>query len=87
MAVKDVGPSCPECGKDMFLNVARNGNSGRDANFKKPIAMYSIAPETPEQYEALARAGASFNEDQAPLAHNRAEKKRLMEVAGHVEMS
>ena len=78
-------PFC-KCGVLMARDVS-GGVRSRNAAFHTPIEMYSIAPETSEQRDQLAAVGATFNRAGVPLARDRAEKNRLMKVAGVVEMS
>ena len=77
---------CTDCGEAMTLNPAAHSKT-HSPNYHKPIELYSMAPETPEQHAELAAAGATFNPEGVPIAHNRTEKKRLMRAAGMVEMN
>lgn len=80
------GATC-ECGGTAVRDHRSTDGRSRNPNFNKPIEMWSIAPNTPAEHRQLAEAGATFGELGVPLAHNRAEKKKLMEVVGHVELN
>lgn len=82
-------PPCPACGTPMprDLTVDAETRRVRNANFHTPIEMYSIAPETSEQHKQLVEAGAEFSPGGIPIARNRGEKMRLLELAGMVEMN
>lgn len=81
-------PIC-ECGALMVrdFSVRNKPKHARNAAFHKPIELYSLAPETPEQRRELEAVGATFTPEGVPLARDRAEKKRIMKTAGYVEMS
>jgi len=84
---RDELPECDKCGTPMLRDISAECRGIRSPNFHKPIEMFSIAPNTPEEVKELRDAGATFTPELVPLAHNRTEKKRLMKVAGVVEMS
>ena len=78
--------NCDPCGVLMARNVGASPQRiERKANFHKPVELYSIAPNTPEEKRQLEVAGATFGPGDIPLARNRAEKLRLLEVVGYVE--
>lgn len=60
-----------------------------DRPFQTPIAMYSIAPETPAQLADLRRKmpGVQLDDQLVPLARNRQEKKQILEAVGAEEHS
>ena len=76
-----------ECGGEAIRDLASETCNSMNQEFHTPIEMYSIAPNDTAEHRQLAEAGATFSPNGAPLAHSRAEKKKLMEVVGHVEMT
>lgn len=76
-----------DCGGEAIRDLASEGCGSMNQEFGKPIEMFSIAPNDAAEYKQLAEAGATFSPSGAPLARSRAEKKKLMEVVGHVELS
>lgn len=80
---------CPKCGVPMDRNRMAGPPATLDKAFHKPIEMYSIAPENPQQLADLRKRcpDVEFTRDLVPLAHNRAEKKRLLKAVGFEEKS
>jgi len=82
-------PACEVCGSDMHRDIQAEQCSTPLKAFFKPIEMYSLAPDTPEQYRDLKRKcpHIQFNDQLVPLATCRQEKKDLMKAVGNVELS
>lgn len=81
---------CPSCGAVMDHDFMALGTPATlDKAYRKPIMMYSIAPETPQQLADLRRKcpDTEFTHDLVPLAHNLAEKGRLLAAVDFEEKS
>lgn len=57
--------------------------------YDKPIEMYSVAPETPEQLADLREKvpDLEVNDLLVPIARDRPQKKRILKAAGYEEKS
>ena len=86
MADRNDLPKCG-CGETMLRDVVSEHTATPLEEFRKPIEMWSIAPNTPEERRDLEKAGATFNEDGVPLARNRQEKLKFLDTVGFVELS
>lgn len=90
MSQYDDPETCPTCGAQMAHNfMARGTPATLDKPFHKPIEMFSIAPETPQQMADLRRKlpDTQFTRDLVPLAHTRAEKMRILKAVNYQELS
>lgn len=79
--------ACQDCGEPMQRDIPAEHGRKTTPHFAKPIELWSIAPNTPEEYRQLAEAGAEMGPQGVPLARSRSEKLRLLNLVGHVEMS
>ena len=89
MTDRDVLQTCEACGGDMHRDIQAEQCSTPLKAFHKPIEMYSLAPDTQEQYHELRRKcpHIQFNDHLVPLATCRRDKKDLMKAVGNVELS
>ena len=80
---------CPDCGTEMSRDFIAKPPATLDKPFHKPIEMFSIAPETPQEMVDLRRKlpDTQFTRDLVPLARTRAEKKRLLSAVNFQELS
>ena len=80
--------SCPDCGAVMDRTYGR-GPSTLDEAFHKPIEMFSVAPTGVDEFNELRQKlpDTEFTADLVPVAHNRSEKKRILEATGFEELS
>lgn len=81
---------CPECSADMARDITAERTNTPDQEFGRPIEMYSIAPDTPQEEMSLRRKCPDIQWDtemHVPLARTRHEKLRLLKAAGFIELS
>lgn len=76
------------CGAMMRQDFSKAASVGGRA-FHKPIEMYSVAPNNPQEVAAFQRRNpdVKMNDQLVPIAHNRAEKLRILKNEGFEEHS
>lgn len=79
--------NCPECNAVVEKVPGAVHRRGLDPVFRKPIEMFSVAPETPDQMAALrkARPETQFTDQGVPLARTRTEKLAILKAVGYEE--
>lgn len=81
---------CPKCGKNTYMKQVVQIHTDLKG-FHTPITMHSIGCTSVDQIREMQEAGVSIITDPkhpdygTPIAHNRAEKKRALKVAGFQE--
>jgi len=83
---------CPGCLDETYVKQVSMPHTDMKA-FRKPIEMYSVALDTPQEIADFKRScpdiecDANLNNELGgiPVAHNRKEKKQIMEAMGVVE--
>lgn len=70
---------CPICGVEMQRDFT-GGCASTDVAFNKPIEMFSVAPRNLSELSRLREKlpETKFTDQMVPIAHNRAEKLRIL---------
>lgn len=89
MADRNSPAVCDACGSPANRAVGAERVGSMNHEFNKPIEMYSVAPNSADEVTELRRAvpDIKFNDQLVPLAHNRAEKLRILKAVGYAEKS
>lgn len=79
--------SCSECGA--LMDRVFTGCASLDTAYHKPIEMFSVAPTGADELTALRKKlpDTVFTDQGVPLAHNLAEKQRILAAAGFEDRS
>ena len=83
-------PAFCECGAEMRRDMRAEHTNTPLQDFRTPIEMFSIAPETPDQERELRRKCPEVEWDEqlkVPRARNRHQKLALLKAVGFVERS